>query len=84
MFLGCLESVPEEYTVRSWPTPAKILFWFGAVILTFFVLRLILPESLLFLAAIPGAVFVGYMANLGVQQVRNPPARRADPKKPEG
>lgn len=41
------------------------------------------PESALFLAAIPGALFVGYAANHGVQQVRNPPVRKTDRGKPQ-
>lgn len=69
--------------MKNWPTAARILFWFALSILGFFVLRLLLPESALFLAAIPGALFVGYMANLGVQQVRNPPVRKTDRRKPE-
>lgn len=69
--------------MKNWPTAARILFWFVLSILGFFVLRILLPESALFLAVIPGALFIGYMANLGVHQVRNPPDRETNRRKPE-
>lgn len=59
--------------MKKWSKPVKILFWFGAAILAFIILRLVLPEDIAWaVAAIPGYVFVIYMVNLGVQQVRNP------------
>jgi hypothetical protein len=62
--------------MKTWPTLAKVFFWFVAAILGFTVLRLLLPEPLLFLTAVPGALFLGYMVNLGVAQARNPPGSR--------
>ncbi|UOD81639.1 hypothetical protein [Paenarthrobacter ureafaciens] len=60
--------------MKKWSKPARVLFWFVASILAFLVLRLLLPTDVAwFIAAIPGYLFLGYVVNLGVQQVRNPP-----------
>lgn len=49
------------------------MFWFMIAIIAFVIIRLTLPpEFALAIAAIPGFIFVGYMANLGAQMVRNP------------
>ncbi|SDI44541.1 hypothetical protein SAMN04488693_11194 [Arthrobacter subterraneus] len=60
--------------MKKWSKPARILFWLAVALIAFIVLRMILGDSAWFVAAIPGYIFVGYMANLGVQQVRHPPS----------
>ena len=60
--------------MKNWSKPAKVLFWFGASLLAFLVLKLLLPGDVAwFIATIPGYLFLGYVVNLGVQQVRNHP-----------
>lgn len=60
--------------MKKWSKPTRVLFWFAASILAFLVMRLLLPADIAwFVAAIPGYLFLGYVVNLGVQQVRNPP-----------
>lgn len=59
--------------MKRWSKPARVLLWFAASILAFLVMRLLLPpDTAWFFAAIPGYIFLGYVVNLGVQQVRNP------------
>lgn len=49
------------------------MFWFMISIVAFVIIRLVLPpEFASAIAAIPGFIFVGYMANLGAQMVRGP------------
>lgn len=62
--------------MKKWSKPARILFWLAVALIAFVTLRMILGDSAWFVAAIPGYLFVGYMANLGVQQVRNPPSSK--------
>ena len=46
----------------------------GVCLAAFFVLRLFVPsEYAVLVLGIQGAIFVSYMANLGVNMVRNPP-----------
>ena len=60
--------------MKNWNTFAKVLFWFGVSLIAFILLRLLLPaEYVPIVAGVPGAIFVGYMANLGAQMVRKPP-----------
>ncbi|GAA3293623.1 hypothetical protein ACFFON_10255 [Arthrobacter citreus] len=60
--------------MKNWKAPSKILLLFGVCLAAFFVLRLFVPsEYALLVLGIPGAIFVSYMANLGVNMVRNPP-----------
>ncbi|MFC9772566.1 hypothetical protein [Pseudarthrobacter sp. NPDC127529] len=68
--------------MKRWPTSAKVFFWFVASMLGFTVLRLLLPEPLLFLTAAPGALFLGHVVNLAVAQSRKPPAGKADGQEP--
>ena len=59
--------------MKKWRKSSKILFWFIIAIIAFIIIRLLLaPEFAVAIAAIPGFLFVGYMANLGAQMMRNP------------
>ena len=63
-------------------TSTKVLCWFVTALVAFAVLRLLLPgDYATMVAAIPGVIFTGYMANLGAQMVRNPPA--VPPREPD-
>lgn len=74
--------------MKNWKAPSKSLLMFGICLTVFAVLRFLVPaEYSLLVLCIPGAIFVGYMANLGANMVRNPPppqgksddATRVDP-----
>ncbi|WP_312182175.1 hypothetical protein [Arthrobacter sp.] len=59
--------------MKKWKKSSKVLFWFTMAIIAFVISRLLLPpEFAVAIAAIPGFLFVGYMANLGAQMARNP------------
>ena len=60
--------------MKNWKAPSKLLLMFGICLAVFAVLRFLVPtEYSLVVLGIPGAIFVGYMANLGANMVRNPP-----------
>lgn len=84
--------------MKKWKRSSKVLFWFAAAMGAFVITAILLPpEFALAIAAIPGFLFVGYMANLGAQMMRAPgPVPKneedaeagrqpdADPKRPRG
>ena len=60
--------------MKTWKTSNKILVMFGICLAVFVVLRFFVSaEYSLSVLTIPGAIFVGYMANLGANMIRNPP-----------
>ncbi len=59
--------------MKKWKKSSKVLFWFAAAISALVITNLLLPpEFALAIAAVPGFLFVGYMANLGAQMIRAP------------
>ena len=60
--------------MKNWKASSKVLLLFGICLALFLVLRFLVPtEYSLVVLAVPGAIFVSYMANLGANMVRNPP-----------
>lgn len=77
--MGTLNAAVHDFTngtlrMKNWKASSKVLLLFGICLALFLVLRFLVPtEYSLLVLAVPGAIFVSYMANLGANMVRNPP-----------